>query len=135
MKNLTYLNNKFVEHSKAKISVEDRGFLFSDSIYELISVLNGELIDLKPHLNRLKSSLKKIKINYKVNQLKFQNVIKKLIKNNKIFNGYVYIQITRGVAERKHEFPLKYKPSVIIFTKNLNINNNIYKKGIKIIFF
>tara|TARA_B100000029_G_scaffold516680_1_gene632676 strand:- start:15761 stop:16639 length:879 start_codon:yes stop_codon:yes gene_type:complete len=133
MKNLTYLNNKFVEHSKAKISVEDRGFLFSDSIYELISVLNGELIDLKPHLNRLKSSLKKIKINYKVNQLKFQNVIKKLIKNNKIFNGYVYIQITRGVAERKHEFPLKYKPSVIIFTKNLNINNNIYKKGIKII--
>ena len=133
MKNITYLNNKFVEHKVAKISVDDRGFLFSDSVYELISVFDGKIIDLKPHLSRLGSSLKKIKINYKVNQLKFKTIIKKLINNNKIINGYIYIQITRGVAERKHEFPKKYKPSIVIFTKHLNVNKNIYKTGVKII--
>ena len=75
MKNITYLNNKFVEHKVAKISVDDRGFLFSDSVYELISVFDAKIIDLKPHLSRLGSSLKKIKINYKVNQLKFKTII------------------------------------------------------------
>ena len=133
MKNITYLNNKFIDHHKAKISVEDRGFLFSDSVYELISIFNGKVVDFKEHLNRLKLSLKKIKIKYKVNQNNYRNIIKKLIKVNKIYNGYIYIQITRGVAERKHEFPKKYKPSVIIFTKHLNINKKLYDKGVKII--
>ena len=60
-------------------------------------------------------------------------IITKLIKLNNIFNGYIYIQITRGVAERKHEFPKKYKPTTIIFTKHLNIDKKIYEKGVKII--
>ena len=50
MKNITYINNKFIQHSKAKISVEDRGFLFADSIYEVISVFNKEIIDKEQHL-------------------------------------------------------------------------------------
>ena len=60
-------------------------------------------------------------------------IITKLIKLNNIFNGYIYIQITRGVSERKHEFPKKYKPTTIIFTKHLNIDKKIYEKGVKII--
>ncbi len=110
MKNTTYINNKFINHNKAKISVDDRGFLFADSVYELICVLNKKIIDLDQHLNRLKISLKKVKIKYKLNKKKFEKIINKLVKLNKIFNGYVYIQITRGVAERKHEFPDKYHP-------------------------
>ena len=65
MNNITYINNKFVKHSKAKISVEDRGFLFADSIYELIGIFNKEIIDTDQHLNRLDSSLKKVKIKYR----------------------------------------------------------------------
>ncbi len=133
MKNTTYINNKFINHNKAKISVDDRGFLFADSVYELICVLNKKIIDLDQHLNRLKISLKKVKIKYKLNKKKFEKIINKLVKLNKIFNGYVYIQITRGVAERKHEFPDKYHPSTIIFTKHLKINKEIYEKGVKII--
>ena len=133
MKNITYINNKFVKHSNAKISVEDRGFLFADSIYELISVFNKKIIDTDQHLNRLRLSLNKIKIKYNFNKKKLKQIINKLIKLNNIVNGYIYIQITRGVAERKHEFPKKYKPTTIIFTKKLNVDKKIYEKGVKII--
>ena len=133
MKNITYLNNRFIDHSKAKISVEDRGFLFADSIYELISVHENEIIDFDQHLDRLVKSIKKIKIKYKTNKNNFKKVIKKLITVNKIVNGYIYIQITRGVAERKHEFPKTYKPTILIFTKHLNIDKKLYKKGVKVI--
>ena len=133
MKNITYINNKFVKNSNAKISVEDRGFLFADSIYELISVFNKKIIDIDQHLNRLKSSLNKVKLKYNFNKKKIRKIINKLIKLNNVINGYIYIQITRGVAERKHEFPKQYKPTTIIFTKNLNVDKKIYKKGVKII--
>ena len=133
MKNITYINNKFVKNSNAKISVKDRGFLFADSIYELISVFNKKIVDIDQHLNRLKSSLNKVKIKYNFNKKKIRKIINKLIKLNNVINGYIYIQITRGVAERKHEFPKQYKPTTIIFTKNLNVDKKIYKKGVKII--
>jgi len=133
MKNITYINNKFVKNSNAKISVEDRGFLFADSIYELISVFNKKIVDIDQHLNRLKSSLNKVKLKYNFNKKKIRKIINKLIKFNNVINGYIYIQITRGVAERKHEFPKQYKPTTIIFTKNLNVDKKIYKKGVKII--
>ena len=133
MKNITYINSKFVKHSDAKISVEDRGFLFADSIYELISVFNKKIIDIDQHLNRLRSSLNKVKIKYNFNKKKIKKIINKLIKLNNVINGYIYIQITRGVAERKHEFPKQYKPTTIIFTKNLNIDKKLYEKGVKII--
>ena len=133
MINITYLNNKFVKHSNAKISIEDRGFLFADSIYELISVFNKKIIDTDQHLNRLRSSLNKVKIKYNFNKKKIKKIINKLIKLNNVINGYIYIQITRGVAERKHEFPKQYKPTTIIFTKNLNIDKKLYEKGVKII--
>ena len=133
MKNITYINNKFVKNSNAKISVEDRGFLFADSIYELISVFNKKIVDIDQHLSRLKSSLNKVKLKYNFNKKKIRKIINKLIKLNNVINGYIYIQITRGVAERKHEFPKQYKPTTIIFTKNLNVDKKIYKKGVKII--
>ena len=133
MKNITYINNKFVKNSNAKISVEDRGFLFADSVYELIGVFNKKIVDIDQHLNRLKSSLNKVKLKYNFNKKKIRKIINKLIKLNNVINGYIYIQITRGVAERKHEFPKQYKPTTIIFTKNLNVDKKIYKKGVKII--
>ena len=71
MKNITYINNKFIKHSSAKISIEDRGFLFADSIYELISVFNKKTIDVDQHLNRLASSLNKVKIKYNLNNVQY----------------------------------------------------------------
>lgn len=133
MKKITYINNNYINHNKAVVSVEDRGLLFSDSIYELISVFNSKIIDLNLHLIRLFISLKKIKIKPNFSKKKIETILKKLIKYNSLKNGYIYIQVTRGTSERKHEFPSNYKPTLIVFTKNLNIDEKIYKKGVKVI--
>ena len=133
MKKITYLNDKFVDHKKAAVGVEDRGLLFSDSVYELISVFNNKIVDLNPHIKRLFISLKKIKIKHNFSKKKIEKILNKLIKHNYLKNGYIYIQVTRGTAERKHEFPSKYKPTIIIFTKNLQLDQSIYKNGIKVI--
>ena len=132
-KNISFVNNKYIEHSKATISVEDRGLLFSDSIYELISVFDNNLIDLNMHIRRLFLSLNKIKIKNNFKKKNIIKIIKFLIKKNSLNNGYVYIQITRGVAERKHEFPKKYTPTLIIFTKKLKIKGSVYKKGVNVV--
>ena len=115
MKKITFINGKFVNHNKAFINVEDRGLLFSDSIYELISVFDKKIVDLDLHLKRLFVSLKKIKLNPNFSKNKIKSILKKLSDLNIKKNGYIYIQVTRGVSERKHEFPKKYKPSLIIF--------------------
>ena len=130
---ITYVNNNYIDHNKAVISVEDRGLLFSDSIYELISVFNSKIIDFDLHIKRLFISLKKIRIKPNFSKKKIENIINKLMNQNSLKNGYIYIQVTRGTAERKHEFPINYKPTLIIFTKNLNINKKIYEKGVKVI--
>ena len=70
MKKITYLNDKFVDHKKATVGVEDRGLLFSDSVYELISVFNNKIVDLNPHIKRLFISLKKIKIKHNFSKKK-----------------------------------------------------------------
>lgn len=133
MKKITFINGKFVNHNKAFINVEDRGLLFSDSIYELISVFDKKIVDLDLHLKRLFVSLKKIKLNPNFSKNKIKSILKKLSDLNIKKNGYIYIQVTRGVSERKHEFPKKYKPSLIIFTKDLKIDKKMYKKGVKVI--
>ena len=84
MKNITYINKKYINHDNAKVSVEDRGFLFGDSIYELISVADKEIIDIDQHLSRLKISLKKIKLKYNFKKQNFLKIIKRLIKTNNI---------------------------------------------------
>ena len=68
MSKYVYLNNKYVKFKDAKIHIEDRGFQFSDSVYEVIKVLNSKLLDLDFHINRLKYSTKELNFNYKVNQ-------------------------------------------------------------------
>ena len=80
MKKITYINNNYINHDKAVVSVEDRGLLFSDSIYELISVFNSKIIDLNLHLKRLFISLKKIRIKPNFSKKKNRNNIKKINK-------------------------------------------------------
>ena len=69
---ITYVNNNYIDHNKAVISVEDRGLLFSDSIYELISVFNSRIIDFDLHIKRLFISLKKIRIKHTFSKKKLK---------------------------------------------------------------
>ena len=129
MSRYVYLNNKYVNFKDAKIHIEDRGFQFSDSVYEVIKVLNSKLLDLDFHISRLKYSTKELNFNYKVNQTSLTKIFINLVNKNKLKNGIIYLQITRGVQPREHAYKQNLKPNIIIYTakKKFNLPNKNYK--------
>jgi len=130
-----YLNNKYIDEKNAKISVFDRGLLFSDSVYEVTAVINGKLIDFKNHLIRLNRSLKELKINYTFKEQELLKIHKNLIKRNFLQNkeGLIYIQVSRGNMERDFLIPEKpLKINIFAFTQEKILTKKI-KEGLKII--
>jgi len=122
MSKIVYFNGKFVKFNNAKISIEDRGFQFSDSIYEVIAFKNSNFIDLRYHLIRLRKSLKSINIKYRFKDKDLEKKFYKLISLNKIFNGLIYMQITRGVQARSHAYKKNLTPTSIIYIINKNFD-------------
>jgi len=112
-----YLNGDYVEAEKAAISIFDRGFLFADGVYEVTAVLNGHMIDFAPHLQRLRSSLDKLEMTLPMNDGAIEAMHHGLIERNAVANGVIYMQVTRGVAERDFAYPEHAEPTVIAFTQ------------------
>ena len=129
MPNFVYLNNKFVNFKDAKIHIEDRGFQFSDSVYEVIKVLNNKLLDIDFHIRRLKYSTKELNFNIKINKNFLTKIFITIVKMNKLSNGIIYLQITRGLQHREHAYKKNLKPNIIIYTakKKFNLPNKNYK--------
>jgi len=131
-----YLNGKYLPLSKAKISVTDRGFQFSDGVYEVIASYDGTLIDIDLHLKRLKKSLKEIdiKINLSIEEiLKISNKIQSM---DNLKTGIIYIQVTRGNQNpRDHKYTNNLKPNIIIYSiqKDLKANDQLSNKGVPVI--
>ena len=129
-----YINGKYKPLSKSFISITDRGFQFSDGVYEVIAIYNDKFVDEILHLNRLKTSLKKlqIKLDLSINQI--QNISQKIKKVNSISNGIIYIQVTRGnQSPRDHKYKAKLKPNFIIYSIKKNFKNldKLAVKGVK----
>ena len=122
MPKVAFVNSKFIEFDKANVHIEDRGLQFADSVYEVIAILNKNFVDLNYHLKRLKYSLKELKINYKIDKIFLTKIFRKLIKENSINNGIIYLQITRGVQEREHVYTKIIKPSIIVYARNKKFN-------------
>ncbi len=122
MPNFAYINNKFVNFKSAKIHIEDRGLQFADSVYEVIAVLDNNLIDLDFHLKRLKYSLRELEIKFKINKKNLNNIFLNLIKKNKTRNGIIYLQITRGIQFREHKYQKNLIPTLIVYTRNKSFN-------------
>ena len=118
----TYINNKYVNFKNAKIHIEDRGLQFADSVYEVIAVLNSNLIDLHFHLKRLRYSLSELDIKYKFNHKDLKKIFLKLLNKNNTLNGIIYLQVTRGVQYREHKYEDKITPTLIIYTRNKKFN-------------
>ena len=121
MSNIVFLNSKYIKFRDAKIHIEDRGLQFSDSVYEVVSFYNNRLIDLKFHLIRLRYSLNELKFDYKVNDKKLNHIFNKLIFLNKIKNGIIYLQITRGIQSRDHAYKKNLKPNIIVYIIKKNL--------------
>jgi len=129
MPNLVYLNNKYIPFKDAKIPIEDRGFQFSDSVYEVVKIINKKILDFDFHMRRLKYSTSELNFNFKVNSKLLNKIFQNLIIKNKLSNGIIYLQITRGVQSREHAYKKNLKPNVVVYTakKKFNLPNKNYK--------
>ena len=100
-----YLNGKFIDHTEAAIPVDDRGFLFADGVYEVVRVYNGRAFLMEPHMRRLRAGLAALHIADGIVDT-LTDVSERLIRDNGVEgDGTIYIQVTRGVAPRRHAFP------------------------------
>ena len=129
-----YINGKYKPLSKSTVSVTDRGYQFSDGVYEVIAVFKNEFVDFKLHLNRLFVSLKKMDMKINLNKNQIESITKKIKKINQLEMGIVYIQITRGDQNpREHKYSNNLKPNIIIYSiiKNFEYLNKLAKKGVK----
>ena len=114
MSNIVYINGVYANMHDAKINIEDRGLQFADSVYEVIGVNNGKLLDWDLHYRRLERSLSEIQIFFTHTFSSLSILLEELVRKNRIFSGKIYIQVTRGTAKREHEFPSQTEPGLII---------------------
>jgi D-alanine transaminase len=121
MARTVYVNGSFLPYEKARIPIMDRGFLFADGIYEVSAVLDGKLIDNEAHLARLDRSLGEIRIANPYPTEKWIELEKELVELNGLREGLVYMQVTRGVADRDFAFPKDVEPTVVMFTQEKNM--------------
>lgn len=121
MKSIAYFNGKWLPLEKVKISPLDRGFLFSDGVYEVIPVYNNKPFFLESHIERLLNSLKKISLTI---NLPIMEIVLELIRKNCLENQIIYVQITRGVAKRNHAFPKNVSPTVFMMSSLLERPSN-----------
>lgn len=100
-----YIDGKFVNREEVQISIDDRGYYFGDGVYEVVKVYEGELFTGREHYERLLESAKKVKIEMPYTFDDLMMISSQLIQKNKLVNGHIYLQVTRGVAPRQHHFP------------------------------
>ena len=133
MPNITYIDGKYLNYEDSKIHINDRGYHFGDAVYEVIVFNKNIFYDFDGHIQRLFKSLTSLEIKFSVSSSSLKIIINNLIRLNKANIGSVYIQVSRGVAERNHSFHgLNIKPILtIIVTKKSNIENNL--NGVKAI--
>lgn len=130
-----FVNGHYVPEDEAKISVFDRGFLFADAIYEVTSVFGGKLLDFQGHTKRLHRSLDELKMTFRMSDEELLEAHRELVRINGIEDGLVYLQISRGAADRDFAFPPADTPeTVVMFTQKKNLlDNPMVKKGQKVI--
>lgn len=130
----SYVNGDFLEHEDASLSVDDRGTLFSDGVYEVALLKKNILLDWDEHCARLVNSLVGIKIQYDVKSDELRDIIMQLAEKNALESAIIYLQITRGAAPRLHQFPKDTKPSLVITLSELkHPSDEQYQNGVKAI--
>ena len=119
-----YVNGNFVAEENATISVLDRGFLFADAVYEVSTILNGNLIDNKAHLKRLARSLSELSMAPPCSDADIVAAQTKLIELNGVTEGLLYLQVSRGIADRDFAYPKNAESSLVMFTQEKQLLNS-----------
>lgn len=133
MSKICFLNGQFIDRSKASINIEDRAFQFADSVYEVILFKNGKLIDIVPHLDRLFDGLLQLNIKHHFLQDEIIANILELFRRNKMDEGFLYLQVSRGVAKRAQGLPQNIEPNFSMTVDgHKKFSDEDFAKGIKI---
>ena len=134
MPNLSYVDGNYYSYADSKVHINDRGYHFGDAVYEVILFNDGVFYDFDAHLNRLFNSLKSIEIEFSFTKKTIELIVKNLIRLNRVTFGSVYIQVSRGIAERNHTYNnLKVKPILTIITSKKHNTTKGIIKGVKAI--
>ncbi len=117
MPKYAYVNGRYRPHNQATVHIEDRGYQFADGVYEVVPVSHGRLVDEDLHLDRLERSLSELRIDMPMSRRSLKLVSAELMRRNRLSNGFLYMQVTRGVAPRDHKFPKQAVPAVVMTTR------------------
>lgn len=120
MSRIAYVNGRYLPHRDARVHVEDRGYQFADGVYEVIHVHGGRFVDEDRHLARLERSLREIRVPLPMPRAALGQVLREMVRRNRIDQGIVYMQVTRGVARRDHPFPNPApKPALVLTARRI----------------
>jgi D-alanine transaminase len=120
MSRIAYVNGRYGPHARAAVHVEDRGYQLADGVYEVCEVVAGRLVDERLHLARLDRSLRELRIRWPMAPAALGVVLREVVRRNRVVDGLVYIQVTRGVAPRDHAFPTApVAPTLVVTAKTL----------------
>ncbi len=136
MSRIAYVDGRYLPFREAKVHVEDRGYQFADSVYEVCEVRGGRLIDKRRHMARLARSLAELRIPMPMSPRALGVILRELVARNRIGYGIVYLQISRGVARRDPAFPVpQTSPTVVATARPLNMARNeaLAEKGISVV--
>lgn len=121
MPRIAYVNGRYLPHAAAGVHIEDRGYQFADAVYEVCQVDRGDIVDMTRHLDRLDRSLGELRMGWPMHRRALEGVIAEVIRRNRVKDGMVYVQISRGVAPRDHFFPPEgTRPSLVVTAKRLD---------------
>jgi D-alanine transaminase len=136
MSRIVYVNGRYLPRAQARVDVEDRGYQFSDGVYEVCEVSAGRLIDERRHLTRLDRSLSELRIASPMPRAALGVVLREIVQRNRVRDGLVYIQVSRGVARRDHAFPAAgTPPSIVVTAKTIDItaSEKLAAEGVAVI--
>ncbi|HCS22914.1 MAG TPA: D-amino-acid transaminase [Alphaproteobacteria bacterium] len=123
MPRIAYVNGRYIPHQSAQIHIEDRGFQFADGIYEVVALIDGELRDEVGHLDRLERSLGEIAVAMPMPRRVLQIAMREMVRRNRIKNGALYIQVSRGIAARDFKFPSPaVRPTLVMTLRHMTFD-------------
>lgn len=135
MSRIVYVNGQFLPEEDATISIFDRGFLMADGVYEVSTILDGKLVDNKAHLTRLQRSMNELDMAAPCPMEEIEAAQQELLKRNDVKEGGLYLQVTRGAADRDFAYPPQgTKSSLVMFTQSRPVlDNKAAREGVRII--